>query len=238
MDENRATAERRHGLHAARFLVVACFLAASTPALAQARDHLKCFKVSDSTSFGATVDLEPAPSAPVGADTGCVVKVRSRQLCFPVDSDVTDQDGPAAPVSGQDLENAFLCYRVKCPSAELPSSLQMSDEFGSHTLAGLKVATVCSPAVVGPPPTTTTTLPAGTPRDCSNATPPACDGTCNSTDNACMEQAGACVCLYVDQFAPCPSAYGPNPPECYGTCSGSLSCIDVAGACQCGLVLE
>jgi hypothetical protein len=198
-------------------------------------DHLECFKIKDTASFSATVNLTPPEEMPIGADTGCIVKVRSRQLCIPVKKDVIAISGPNLDLEGQDLANAFLCYSVKCPTADVPDSAEMSDQFGTRTVSGLRRSTICAPAVFGPPPSTTTTT-APVPRSCANATPPNCDGTCNDFNLACAEQAGACVCEYVDVFGDCPRA-GSTTPECIGSCQGSMSCLDLGGgACGCGLV--
>src|SRR5690606_10109421 len=130
-----------------------------------------------------------------------------------------------------------LCYSIKCPDIGMPSALTMSDRFGTRALSGFRTSKVCTPAIFGvPPSTTTTTLPAGTPRDCASATPPACDGTCGDQNFACVPDNGACVCDGVDVFYPCGLIAG--APDCLGSCDGQYSCIENAGACQCALVFE
>jgi hypothetical protein len=168
-------------------------------------------------------------------DIGCIVKVRSKQICFPVEKTLIDSEGTPLAVTGQDLGNAFICYKVKCPSIALPQSLELSDQFGTRSFEQLRTATVCAPAVNGPP-VTTTTLPHGPPRQCTDATPPACDGTCGNPNFACIADTEACICQGQEPFAQCGLLEG--PPDCYGTCSGSQSCIDVSGACQCADVFE
>jgi len=218
------------------FAAAVCLLA--TPAAAQLHDHLKCYKVKDPSSFSATVDLRPADGATFDVDAGCTIKVRSRQVCFPVGKSLVTSTSPHLDINGQELANAFLCYKARCPASPGPVSLQMSDQFGTRTLAGLRTSTVCAPAIVGAPPvttTTTTTLPGGTLRDCVDATPPNCDGTCNNMNLACVEQLGACVCSYYE-FQPCGTLAG--APACWGLCDGTNSCLDVSGACQCGFAFE
>lgn len=214
------------------------FAATTIPALAQPYDHLKCFKIKDSVApFGATADLRPLDSGAFDVDVDCTIKVRSRELCIPVDKDRTDE-GPNLGVAGQDLANAFLCYAVKCPAETLPSAFTMSDQFGSRELSKLHTTRLCAPAVAGPPPPTTT-LPAGTPRACTDATLPACDGTCGDQNITCIpDEAGtACMCKGVDTFLVCGLIAG--APDCYGTCNGDYSCIDIGGgACGCSLVFE
>jgi len=216
----------------AALVVWAC--GAAAPAAAALHDHLKCYKVKDPTSFSATVNLDP--SEPVFApDSGCTIRVRSRELCFPVEKAVVQSEVDLG-VSGAELGNAFLCYKMQCPAPAFPDAVQMSDQFGTRVLSGLRTSRICAPAVVGLPPTTT--LPAPTPRSCVDATPPNCDGTCSDFNLACVEDAGACICLYVDVFGPCPMV-GHGAPECHGSCNGSQTCIDAGGgACQCATVYE
>jgi hypothetical protein len=213
----------------------------ATAAEAQLHDHLKCFKVKDPSSFHATVDLFAADPDTFESDAGCSVSVRSRQLCVPVAKQIVSSDAPDLDVAGIDLTNAFLCYKVRCPDSVLPPALQMSDQFGTRTLTGLRTSTICAPAIAGAPPvttTTTSTLPDGTPRDCTDAAPPNCDGTCNNFNFACVEDAGACICQYVDVFAPCPMA-GHGAPECWGSCEGTQTCLDLGGgSCGCGFAFE
>ena len=210
------------------------------PAAAQLHDHLRCYKVKDSASFSATVDLRPVDGTPFEVDAGCTIKVHSRQVCFPVAKDVVVAGEAHLDISGQELANAFLCYTVKCPPSAIPESLEMSDQFGTHTLTSMRSFTACAPAVYGTPPptsTTTTTLPSGTPRQCVDATPPNCDGTCGDINFACESDGGtACICASVDIFSPCGIVAG--PPTCYGSCEGQQSCVEVSGACQCGNVYE
>lgn len=226
------------------FRVIA--LAAAATCLAAGRadallhDHLECYKVKDSASFSATVDMRPLDSMPFVVDAGCTVKVRSRQVCFPVIKQIVTSTAPHRDISGQDLANALICYQVKCPSATPPQTLEMSDQFGTHTLTGFRVSTLCAPAILGAPPETTTTttmVGSGEPRNCVDATPPDCDGTCNNFNFGCMPDGlGSCYCASTDAFGNCGSLGG--PPVCYGSCEGSLSCLDVSGTCQCGLAFE
>lgn len=211
--------------------------ASSVPRAAGIHDHLKCFKGKGLASVLATLDLRPLDSDGFPVDAGCTIKGGARSLCIPVATQVQQSSTPPTDVQGADLEGAFLCYAMRCPDALLPSALAVRDSFGSRTLTGLRTSTICLPAVQGVPPsttTTTTTLPSGTPRSCVDATPPNCDGTCNDYNQACVADNGACKCLYVDVFAPCPMA-GHGVPECWGSCDGSNTCLQVGDACQCGL---
>lgn len=227
---------RMHSVRHPALLLAATIVLGATPAMAVLHDSLKCFKAKDTASMTAAFDILPTVDAPVATDSGCTVKVRSRQVCFAVGADLVDASAPTIVVDGQELSNPFFCYAVKCRNEDLPASVQMTDLFGTRTLTGLRTSQLCIPAVFGVPPTTTTTLPPGPPRECVDATPPFCDGTCNSNDNYCGPDVGgtACICIYVDQFGPCPNLGG-GAPNCYGVCSGQQTCIEVGGACQCGL---
>jgi hypothetical protein len=218
--------------------IVAVAVLALEARAAVLHDHLKCYKMKDATAFGATVDLRPLDSAMFSVESDCTVKVKSRQICFAVDADVTETDATEIDLPGAALSNAFLCYSLRCPEAVLPETLTMSDRFGTRDVAALRTSTLCVPAVIGDPPptTTTTTTEHGPPRACTNATPPNCDGTCSDADVACIESSGACVCQFYEPFFPCGALEG--PPTCHGTCAGSQSCIEVSGACQCGNVYE
>jgi hypothetical protein len=217
-------------------MAAALLLLAATPAKAAVRDHLQCFRAKDTAQLTALLDLEPAGDAPIAGTANCKVKARSRQVCFPIAIDLSDSSGPTLALSGQALANPFLCYTLKCPAAAPLAGVEMTDFFGTRTLTGLRTSTLCVPAVVGAPPLTTTTLPPGPPRECVDATPPNCDGTCNNYNFACApdDSGTACMCKSVDVFGGCPMIGG-GAPACLGSCSGSLSCIEVSGACQCGL---
>jgi hypothetical protein len=224
-------------------VVGAAVVAVAGTASAQViHDHLKCYKVKDPSSFSAVGVLRPADDSGFELDAECQIKVRSRELCVPVRKELSSSDAPHLDISGADLAGAFLCYKVRCQEpGNLPATIQMSDQFGTRSLTGLRTSTVCAPAVFGAPPvttTTTSTLPDGIPRDCTNATPPNCDGTCNNFNFACVESSGACICEYHDVFGGCPML-GHGAPECYGTCDGANTCLDVGGgACACGFAFE
>jgi hypothetical protein len=109
-------------------------------------DHLKCYKLKDIAQFkSATADLVPSNPSFVGEN--CTIKGKGAQICVPVDKDNvaveegTDQDFPT-----QNLTNAVLCYKVKCPDAT-SASIQVSDQFGTRTITKGKASKVCGPAI-------------------------------------------------------------------------------------------
>lgn len=216
-------------------VVAASFLFGAAPAGAVLHDHLKCYRAKDTASLSAILDLFPTEDPPFPIDARCKVKARSRQLCFPVAAIQFDATGPTLDVKGEELANPLICYTIKCPAVDLPDSVQLTDRFGTRTFTSLRTSTVCGPAVIGAP-SPPTTLPPGSPRSCVDATVPNCDGTCGDFNFACAPDDGgtACICRSVDTFGGCPMIGG-GPPACIGSCSGSQTCIEVGGECQCGV---
>jgi hypothetical protein len=73
----------------------------ATRADAVLHDHLKCYKLKDGASFAAKVDLRPLDDSDFVLDVGCTVKVRSRQLCVPVQKADVTSDAPRFDISDQ-----------------------------------------------------------------------------------------------------------------------------------------
>src|SRR6188768_1555569 len=80
-------------------------LATAGTSSAGVHDHLKCYKVKDPSSFHATVDLRPLDNAEFSVEADCTIKIKSRQVCFPVEKDVVTTDAPVALVPGAELSN-------------------------------------------------------------------------------------------------------------------------------------
>ena len=94
-------------------------------------DHMKCSRVTDRDGVSAVVDLE---TAQLGLDAGCKVKAKSRELCVPVAADVIGPVHESAAVTGENLADERLCYRIKCPKRSLPQ-VQVADRFGTRPVA-------------------------------------------------------------------------------------------------------
>jgi len=139
-------------------LLVVTALALSTPAVAQ--DHLLCFKVHDPLLLSGTVDLD---SPQFGAEPGCkIARATPPLFCVPATKTVveardraTGQPITPLPISGPNPGDR-LCYKIKC-DAPAPSDIEVTDQFGTRTLSGLRAKLLCTPAVKGGPTTTTTT---------------------------------------------------------------------------------
>jgi hypothetical protein len=123
-------------------------LAIATTAAAQAYDHLKCFKIRDESTFSsANVDLEPLP-AEFGVSS-CTIKSRAKEFCVPAGNDVTMlSDGSLQSVESEELALNRLCYKLKCPDADV-DPIVVSDQFGTRTISGYKSVKLCTPAIIG-----------------------------------------------------------------------------------------
>lgn len=111
-------------------------------------DHLACMKIRDSISYRAIVDLTPQipNNLDLPVQTGCQVKLKSKEFCVPVSKTVVETDDPdVIPVVGQDLVPGFFCYAAKCKSPDA-GSLEAGDQFGVRTVAAKKIVRLCAPA--------------------------------------------------------------------------------------------
>src|SRR5262245_49415114 len=143
-------------------VVASTALALATPAVAQVpvADHLKCYKVRDPLLLSGTVDLD---SPQFGVDPGCkIVRGIPPLFCVPATKTVvavrdraTGQPITPLPISGPDPGDR-LCYKLKC-EAPAPPDIEVTDQFGTRTLSGLRAKLLCTPAVKVTTTTTTTT---------------------------------------------------------------------------------
>jgi hypothetical protein len=134
-------------------LVAALSLVFAASADAQTYDHLQCFKIKDTKTFKkATADIEVLTGHLTGLQN-CQISAGAKELCMPVDKmSVVVTEGTETPLVGQDLRYNRLCYKLKCPASTIaPQGYE--DQFGTRTIDGFKVATICTPTTLGPPPT-------------------------------------------------------------------------------------
>lgn len=120
----------------------------TTPAMAGVvYDHLECFKMRDYMKpYNAIVDLNPAFNSPgIELQKDCRLTVKSQEICFPVVKTVIQSDQQVIPVVGQNLQNGFLCYTVRCPFEGVPD-FPVADQFGERTVGRLKSSRLCVPA--------------------------------------------------------------------------------------------
>lgn len=142
-------------IHAAASAAILLFVGA-TPSPAQTSDHLKCYKVGDSHNYQATANLDTnaLQAAAFPGETNCRIVVKSKEFCVPVAKtrfvDFTNpKEAPEVELAGQDLQNDYLCYKVRCdkPTVLPPATQLVVDQFGTHTVSGFRTAKVCTPAV-------------------------------------------------------------------------------------------
>ena len=139
--------------------LVATLSFAAPPAMAQPEpltippyDHLRCYKIKDSSNYLAkaalvTNDLQRQlfPDAPE-----CKLTIRSRELCVPVAKlrqfePNNRKEAPHLDVMGQSLTNDFLCYTAKCKSDVSPDIQRVYDQFGERDVRVGKTVRLCTP---------------------------------------------------------------------------------------------
>ena len=206
-------------------------------------DHLTCYKIKDPHNFSAGVNTQPFQVPPFAAANGCKLLVRGQEFCIPTDKTrLPGSTAPSAPIVGQNLQNDFLCYKMRCPVPMAPvSGLLVSDQFGSRPIAAYKIARLCTPAVKGPPPTTTTST--TTTSTTTTTLVPCqlgvgvggalqCGGSCPNATDTCLWDSIATTCVCLPQTSGC-SQQAPS------TCGAGLcttpgeSCQYLAPTCQC-----
>jgi hypothetical protein len=137
---------RGYAIVAAAALLVTTFASA---AVAQTTDHLKCYKVKDVAATFKSAAADIVPSRPQFPGDKCTIKGKAAQLCVPVDKDNVSVEEPVGTLpdfTSQELQDAQLCYKVKCLAAD-SFTFQVSDQFGTRTITRGKSTKVCGPAV-------------------------------------------------------------------------------------------
>jgi hypothetical protein len=115
--------------------VVAALVATglATPAYADGTpitDHVKCYSARDSAEKAEySLDLLPRFND-YPQDTGCTIKVPAKLVCTSVAKTNVAPVPPNPLYTGESLAQAFLCYKLKCPKAEIER--QIIDQFGSE----------------------------------------------------------------------------------------------------------
>src|SRR5262245_59473756 len=207
-----------------RVLLVVASLA--TPAVAQ--DHLMCFKVHDPLLLSGTVDLD---SPQFGVEPGCkIARATPPLFCVPATKTVvaardraTGQPITPLPISGPNPGDR-LCYKIKC-DAPSPLDIQVTDQFGTRTLSGLRAKLLCTPAMKGGPPTTTTTSSTSTTTSSSTTSTLAACG--QFTITACAHDG---TCPTCELGLNCANNTGPG---CSGAHAGCRATCDVADFVTC-----
>jgi len=115
----------------------------------QVPDHLACYRIQDpQTRTKYLADLDGLVVEP-----GCTIRVPAVMACVPATKTNVAPTPPGG--GGTGTPNSFLCYKVRCRKASLPT-FSGSDQFGSRTVTPKTAQVVCAP-LAGPPTTTTST---------------------------------------------------------------------------------
>jgi len=132
-------------------LLAALPLLLALPAGAQVADHLTCYKVRDPLKLRGVVDLD-VPQ--FGGVSGCAIS-SAKLFCVPASKTVVSAEdrtggGAITPLSfwAPPEPGDRICYKVKCPEP-VPADQEVTDQFGTRTLARFKSALFCTPAVKG-----------------------------------------------------------------------------------------
>ena len=191
----------------------------------QTPDHLKCYKVHDPLMLSGTVDLD---SPQFGVDPGCKIARGVPPLfCVPATKTVvavrdraTGQPITPLPISGNDPGDR-LCYKLKC-DAPSPPDQQVTDQFGTRTLSGLRAKLLCTPAVKGGPPTTSTTTTSTTSTTSTSSTTSSTTTTVTATSSTATT-IGCTAC----------SGTGPTCPGSGTPCTNDVNGFPcAAGVCD------
>jgi hypothetical protein len=112
-------------------------------------DHLKCFKAKDTKTFKkATADITVGPGHLAGLQN-CTISAGAKEFCIPVrKTSVVVEEGSDNPFAGENQRQSRLCYKLKCPASD-PGSQTYMDQFGARLIDGFKVASLCTPTVIG-----------------------------------------------------------------------------------------
>jgi len=119
------------------------FLLFASGALAATDDHLDCFKIKDTLSSEAKVNL----TSRYGLEANCKVKVKSMMLCTPATKQLITSTAPSLAYEGETMTNSKLCYKVKCPKVTIPDPT-VFDQFGQRVIHKLSPKILCTPADV------------------------------------------------------------------------------------------
>src|SRR2546427_12138023 len=83
-------------------------------ASAQTADHLKCYKVKDSTAK----KFYTANLTGLAPETGCRIKVPAQTLCVATTKTAVSPAPPGGVPNGTNA-GLFVCYKIKCPRGAL-----------------------------------------------------------------------------------------------------------------------
>ena len=155
-------------------LTLALGLAAPGQAQQTPDDHLKCYRIVDSTNLNAQVDLD---TEQFGLERECRVQ-RAELFCAPaaktvIEAEVGGEPVELLPIFGSDELTDYLCYRLMCAQPDIDAQV-VSDQFGTRKIKFLKSELLCVPAIKGTPPP-----------PCGPSSLGQCAGECPNLDDEC-----------------------------------------------------
>ncbi len=206
-----------------RLLTLAVFLLAGMTTTARAQgtlDHLLCYRMKDPLRLATAVDMI-AEIQPEFTAKGCRL-LKPYEFCVPATKTNVNPPPPLAGITGQSLQNDYICYLTKCVTPGLPPDKQVIDQFGARREAKYKVREVCVPA-------RKTDVP------CGSTGPHMCGGACRNPTQVCRPgPTDICGC-FPDEPAGC--GLDPATGVCSGVCPNATDqCVYVAGVkfpCRC-----
>ncbi len=129
--------------------LLGCLFALTTAGAAEAQlDHYKCFKAKDTAKVFKKAAADLTTLQAEFPNENCALKAKAKKVCIPASKQVLTIDGGTdVPFAAQDLTNAQVCYKMKCPKGSL-APLQVTDQFGTRDIEKFKPSTLCVPAVI------------------------------------------------------------------------------------------
>src|SRR5262249_50955362 len=111
-------------------------------------DHLMCYRMTDPLQVSQAVDMF-SDVQPQFSQKGCVL-IKPVQFCVPATKRNVTPALTTPNLIGQQLQNDFICYLVKCPNPVPPPDENVTDQFGTRTQTKYRPFTICAPARKAP----------------------------------------------------------------------------------------
>ena len=194
-------------------------VAAMAPVAAPAGtlDHLLCYRMADPLRMQFAADLL-ADLQPEFTQRGCTL-IKAIEFCVPATKTNVTPAPPFPGLSGQTLQNDYVCYKTRCQTTTPPPNKLVTDQFGARVQRRYVVSKICVPAKKEPAP-------------CAVTGPRMCGGTCPNPNQRCVPDPvdRGCTCLPVAQ-----GCFVNSTGTCTGTCpTAGVQCMfDNTGHCGC-----
>ena len=129
--------------------LLGCLFALTTAGAADAQlDHYKCFKAKDTAKVFKKASADLTTLQAEFPSENCALKKKAKKVCIPASKQVLSiVEGTDVPFPAQDLSDAQLCYKIKCPKVAI-APLEVTDQLGTRNIEKFKASTLCVPAVI------------------------------------------------------------------------------------------